>query len=103
MGIFDEIKLGVEQAIAYEKGELKAKKVTLSIAPVDVFTPNEIKSIRNSTGLTQNLFAKYMGVSVKTVEAWESGRNHPEGAACRLLALTRNDPAFPVNSGIVVR
>ena len=78
MGIFDEIKLGVEQAIAYEKGELKAKKVTLSIAPVDVFTPSEIKSIRNSTGLTQNLFAKYMGVSVKTVEAWESGRNHPE-------------------------
>ena len=103
MGIFDEIKLGVEQAIAYEKGELKAKKVTLSIAPVDVFTPSEIKSIRNSTGLTQNLFAKYMGVSVKTVEAWESGRNHPEGAACRLLALTRNDPAFPVHSGIVVR
>lgn len=103
MGIFDEIKLGVEQAIAYEKGELKAKKVTLSVAPVDVFTPSEIKSIRNSTGLTQNLFAKYMGVSVKTVEAWESGRNHPEGAACRLLALTRNDPAFPVHSGIVVR
>ena len=103
MSIANDLKNGVEQAIAYEKGELKAKKVTLSVAPVDVFTPSEIKSIRNSTGLTQNLFAKYMGVSVKTVEAWESGRNHPEGAACRLLALTRNDPAFPVHSGIVVR
>ena len=103
MSIANDLKNGVKQAIAYEKGELKAKKVTLSIALVDVFTPSEIKSIRNSTGLTQNLFAKYMGVSVKTVEAWESGRNHPEGAACRLLALTRNDPAFPVHSGIVVR
>ena len=45
--------------------------------------------------------AKYMGVSVKTVEAWEAGRNHPEGAACRLLSMTRSDPAFPQKSGIV--
>ncbi|MBQ9749507.1 MAG: helix-turn-helix domain-containing protein [Clostridia bacterium] len=103
MSIFDEIKLGVEQAIEYEKGNLKAKKTTLSITPIDTFTPQEIKEIRNNTGLTQNLFAKYMGVSVKTVESWESGRNHPEGAACRLLSLTRNDPNFPLKSGIVAR
>ena len=103
MSIFDEIKLGVEQAIEYEKGNLKAKKTTLSITPIDTFTPQEIKEIRNNTGLTQNLFAKYMGVSVKTVESWESGRNHPEGAACRLLSLTRNDPNFTLKSGIVAR
>lgn len=102
MSIFDEIKTGIEQAIEYEKGNLKAKKTTLSIAPIDSFTPSEIKEIRNHTGLTQVLFAKYMGVSVKTVEAWESGRNHPEGAACRLLSLTRNDPNFPQSSGIIL-
>jgi len=101
MGIFDDIQTGLEQAIEYEKGTLKAKTTVLSIAPVDVFTPDEIKEIRKSTGLTQVLFAKYMGVSVKTVEAWEAGRNHPEGAACRLLTLTRNDPTFPKSSGIV--
>ena len=44
-----------------------------------------------------------MGVSVKTVEAWEAGRKHPDGAACRLLYLTQKDPLFPVNSGIVTR
>ena len=102
MSIFDEIKTGLEQAIEYEKGNLKAKKTTLSIAPIDSFTPTEIKEIRTHTGLTQVLFAQYMGVSVKTVEAWESGRNHPEGAACRLLSLTRNDPTFPQRSGIVL-
>ena len=59
------------------------------------------KSIRNKTGLTQVLFAKFMGVSVKTVEAWEAGRNHPEGTACRLLSMTRSDPSFPLKSGIV--
>lgn len=103
MSIFNEIKTGVEQAIAYEQGKLEAKTKTLSISPVCKFAPSEIKAIRNNTGLTQSLFAKYMGVSIKTVEAWEAGRNHPEGAACRLLALTRNDPLFPQKSGIVSR
>lgn len=101
MGVFDDIKTGLAQAIEYEKGNLKAKTTILSVAPVDVFSPGEIKNIRKSTGLTQVLFAKYMGVSVKTVEAWEAGRNHPEGAACRLLTLTRNDPSFPKTSGII--
>ncbi len=101
MGVFDDIKTGLGQAIDYEKGKLNAKTVTLSIQPVDSFAPEEIKKIRNSTGLTQVLFAKFIGVSVKTVEAWESGRNHPEGAACRLLSMTQSDPAFPVRSGII--
>ena len=103
MAIFDDIKLGVEQAIEYEKGNLKAKKTTLTITPVETFTPQDIKDIRNQTGLTQVLFARFMGVSVKTVESWEAGRNHPEGAACRLLTLTRNDPLFPQRSGIIAR
>lgn len=101
MALFDDIKTGLNEAIEYEKGNLKAKTTTLSIAPVATFEPGEIKAIRNNTGLTQLLFARYMGVSVKTVEAWEAGRNHPDGAACRLLSLTKNDPHFPINSGIV--
>ncbi len=101
MSIFDDIKTGLNEAIEYEKGNLKAKTTTITIAPVASFAPIEIKNIRNSTGLTQTLFAKFMGVSVKTVEAWEAGRNHPEGAACRLLALTQADPTFPNTSGIV--
>ncbi len=101
MALFDDIKTGLGEAIAYEKGNLRAKTTTLTISPVCKFAPEEIKAIRQGTGLTQMLFAKYMGVSVKTVEAWESGRNHPEGAACRLLALTQSDPTFPQRSGII--
>ena len=101
MGIFDEIKTGINEAIEYEKGNLKAKKTTLTISPLETFTSSEIKEIRKSTGLTQLLFAKFMGVSVKTVESWEAGRNHPDGAACRLLTLTKENPSFPIASGIV--
>lgn len=101
MSPFDEIKLGLEQAIEYNNGKLKARKTTRSIAPLETFTSDEIKKIRNDAGMTQALFAKYMGVSVKTVEAWEAGKNQPEGAARRLLALTREDPTFPTSSGII--
>lgn len=101
MSLFNDIRQGLEQAIDYESGKLSAKTVKLTVAPLVRFTPEEIKSIRRRTGLTQSAFAKYMGVSVKTVEAWEAGRNHPEGAACRLLAMTQSDPAFPQKAGII--
>ena len=103
MGAFDKIKTGLEEAIAYERGTLQAKATKLSVTPVDSYGADEIRSIRKSTGFTQVIFAQYMGVSVKTVEAWEAGRNHPEGAACRLLALTKQDPQFPIKAGIVAR
>lgn len=102
MSIFDDIKTGLNQAIDFEKGKGKARVTVMTIHPVDQFSPDEIKQIRTDTGMTQVLFAQYMGVSVKTVEAWEAGRNHPVGAACRLLAMTKNDPDFPVKSGVVV-
>ena len=75
----------------------------LTIVPVETYQADEIKRIRNSTGLTQRSFAEYMGVSPKTVEAWEAGRNHPEGAARRLLSLTKADPEFPQKAGIILR
>ncbi len=101
MKLFDEIKLGLEQAIEYNKGNVKARKTTLEIAPLETFSSEDIKTIRRRAGMTQVLFAQYMGVSVKTVEAWEAGKNQPEGSARRLLTVTRNDPDFPKHSGIV--
>ena len=102
MSVFDEIKTGLTEAIEFEKGNLKADTKTLSVAPVEEFSASDIKEIRKNAGLTQALFAKYLGVSLKTVEAWEAGRNQPSGAACRLLTLTKRDPKFPHSSGIVI-
>lgn len=102
MSVFEDIKTGLMEAIEYEKGNLKANTKTLSVIPIEEFTPSEIKDIRKSVGMTQVLFAKYLGVSLKTVEAWEAGRNQPSGTACRLLAITKKDPMFPKSSGIVL-
>ena len=102
MSLFEEIKAGLNEAIEYEKGNLKANSRKLTITPIEEFTASEIKDIRKNTGMTQALFAKYLGVSLKTVEAWEAGRNQPNGAACRMLSITKKDPQFPKRSGIVL-
>ena len=41
--------------------------------------------------MTQGVFASYMGVSKKTVEAWECGRTHPTGPAFRLLDILASE------------
>ena len=102
MSVFNEIKAGLNEAIEFEKGNLKANTRTLSVTPIEEFTASEFMDIRTTAGMTQALFAKYLGVSLKTVEAWEAGRNQPSGAACRMLAITKRDPLFPKTSGIVL-
>lgn len=61
-------------------------------SPVREYEACEIKAIRNGLGMTQAVFALFMGVSKKTVEAWEAGRNMPDGPARRLLAMVQADP-----------
>lgn len=87
MSLFEDLCTGLNQAIKIEKGELPAKKVTYVISPVKEFNNEQIKEIRHDAGMTQSVFANYMGVSKKTVEAWECGRTHPTGSACRLMEL----------------
>ena len=85
--LFEDLQEGLNQAIAYERGKGKAKVKTLMIMPVKKYTNEEIRAIRNKSGMTQTVFANYMGVSKKTVEAWETGRTHPTGPAYRLLDI----------------
>ena len=80
----------LNEAVAIEQGELKGRKTVYEIQPVKKYDNTEIKQIRTSVGMTQLLFANYMGVSSKTVEAWEKGTNHPTGTACRLISMLEN-------------
>ena len=85
--LFEDLKTGLQEAIDFEKGQGKAKSRTLMIDPVKKYSNEEIKSIRNKSGMTQSVFANYLGVSKKTVEAWELGRTHPTGPAYRLINI----------------
>ena len=94
MNVYESIMQGLTEAVDYQQGKVKARKTKLVIRPIDTFNTNDIKQIRQRTGLSQVIFAGSLGVSPKTVEAWENGRNKPDGASRRLLEIVRDDPAF---------
>ena len=85
--LFNDLRQGLQEAIDYEKGIGTAKVTSYRIEPVKRLSNLEIKSIRQKVGMTQKTFADCMGVSSKTVEAWEKGTTHPTGPACRLLGI----------------
>lgn len=89
---FEILSGALAEAIQDTKtNELKRNTRSIDIEPVTIYNSQQIKNIRNKIGLTQNLFAKYLGVSAKTVEAWEAGRNKPSGPSNRLLCLLDMD------------
>jgi putative transcriptional regulator len=47
---------------------------------------------RMQSGLSQSLFAKLLGVSVRTLQEWEQGRRKPSGAAQTLIAIGQRYP-----------
>lgn len=52
----------------------------------------EVKRIRKKLKLKQRELASLMGVSVKTVEYWESRQGTAKGAAAALLCILREHP-----------
>ena len=91
---FDILSAALDEAIVDAKSGnkiLKSETVSIEIAPLVDYSADTIKNIRRRTGLTQSLFAKWLGVSTRTVEAWEAGRNKPSGPSSRLLSLLQKN------------
>lgn len=51
-----------------------------------------VRNLRIKLKLTQKVFASILGVSKKTIEKWEQGRNPVVGPAARLLYLIDTNP-----------
>lgn len=90
--VYESIMTGLTEAIEDAKSpEKKLNRRVVSIIPVKEYKAEQVKQIRKSTGMSQKLFASYIGVSYKTVEAWEAGTNSPSGAASRILSMMEMD------------
>lgn len=48
--------------------------------------------IRKALGLSQVEFAKFLGISPKTLHKWEQKTSSPSGAACSLLRIAAQEP-----------
>lgn len=57
-------------------------------------SPDDIRAIRDSLGLSQAGFAEFPGVGLGTVCSWELGEREPSALARRFLDAIRDDPAY---------
>jgi putative transcriptional regulator len=76
-----------------EAGKLNSRNVYLKI-PATVFTPGDVRAARESLGLSQSLFADFIGASASTVRAWERGAKTPAPIARRFLEAIKSDPGY---------
>ncbi len=84
---FDGIMAGLNEALAYEKGKAKAKTYDRKSSLPDI----NVSELRKSLDMTQKSFATVLGVSQRTVEAWEIGKSTPTPTARKLMMLISFD------------
>lgn len=77
----------LEEIKAYQRGEEVPGLVVHERTLPDV----DAAQVRKSLSLTQRAFAAILGVSCRTVEAWESGRSNPTPTARKLMYLIQED------------
>ena len=78
---------GLEQAIAWTRGENDDVRVTMVHVPeVDV------RKVRTKMGLSQAQFATKFGFPPATLRNWEQGRSHPDAPTRVLLAVIAKHP-----------
>ncbi|MFR4876061.1 MAG: helix-turn-helix domain-containing protein [Ruthenibacterium lactatiformans] len=100
-GIYESILQGLNEAIATEKGHLRAKRCKMTVQPPEEFDAEEIRTIRLNANMTQKVFASFLGVSPKTVESWEAGRYKPDGPARRVMGLLQQDHMLAQKYGLI--
>ena len=53
---------------------------------------DDVAALRHFIGLSQDMFARALGISVHTLRSWEQGRRMPEGPALALLRIAARHP-----------
>ena len=82
---FEDIKQGLQEAIAHAKGEGAGVQVHYP-RPVDV------KALRARVGMTQEQFAATYHISAGTVKGWEQRRRKIDATAAALLRTIEKYP-----------
>lgn len=61
----------------------------LCLPSIEPLRPEQIKQIRESSRVSQAVFARVLNTSLSTVQKWEIGQKRPTGTALKLLHLVQ--------------
>lgn len=85
----------VNQLNQYAEGNTEhVEVVTYKLRDLPQIDLASVKELRKDLGATQKTFGDVLGVSTRTVEAWEIGRSFPNGSAARLMQLMLDNPSI---------
>lgn len=87
----DSLKAGLEDAVAFINGDTSRGRVVVREMKVPAYKAEDVVRTRKALNLSQSALARALGVSSRTVESWEAGKNVPSGAARHLLFLLDGD------------
>ena len=76
--------------MAFEKGTAKAATIARKRSLPDI----NVAATRKALQMSQKAFASILGVSPRTVEAWEAGKSTPTPMAKKLIFLIDQDPSL---------
>ena len=89
---FEELKESLEQGLQHAKGTRSDLRTTVLPKAPPKMDGNEILALRIQLNQSQAVFARFLNVSVKAVQAWEAGTRHPGGATLKLLSIAKQQP-----------
>jgi putative transcriptional regulator len=89
---FDALMQAMTETLEHATGKRELRTAVLPPDPAPM-TGAEILRVRKSLNASQAVFARYLNVSTKLIQAWEANRRQPEGPALILLQLGARNPA----------
>src|SRR5712671_5229592 len=88
---FTELLGSVHEALEHVQGKRSLRTTTLPLPPKSL-NGRAVKRVRASLHASQAVFARYLNVSTKLVQAWEANRRTPDGPALVLLHIVARQP-----------
>ncbi len=105
---FDNFNFGekliqsLQEAVAYKLGDKTKGRSRVYEIPTPSYDGKDVLRIRKRLNISQAGFALALGVSKRTVEAWEAGKSSPSNASNKLLYLVEKDESI-INRLVAVR
>jgi putative transcriptional regulator len=59
-----------------------------------VYRPGDVRRVRDLLGMSQVVFARFLGVEPNTVRSWEQGTRPPSSIARRFMGVIEADPEY---------
>jgi putative transcriptional regulator len=96
--VFGELLESAREALEHARGKMDLRTTVLPPSPRPM-RGVEVRKLRDRLKASQAVFAHYLNVSTKLVQAWEAERRRPDGAALTLLRLCERNPALLMTRG----